>query len=237
MNSTHGLVYDQWCEQAMWTELTGVPQSIEYTAALTGLLICFVPFTSLCCWHRPTYGLVLLGVSFLLLGVGTFLFHWFPKDPLFIPLDWFPMTITMTIVILLHVWLINEQDLCAQLIFSTLFIVWFFTLIFTVTTDTFPYDYMSIVLVLVPVLTFLFHNIFVSKYLPGDITTEIAQIWALLIFSLVLWLLNQNLCKQYHWMALFHSVYHITIALAIWWASIIADLSIVNHYHLLPPVS
>lgn len=236
MNRTFDSEFDMWCEQAMWSELTGTTQTIEYAAAITGLLMCFVPFTLLCCWHKPTFGLVILGVSFILLGVGTFIYHWIPEDPMSVPMDWIPMTITMTIVILIHVWLINDQELCVQIVFSTLFVAWFFIIFFTIATSIMTYNQVSALLVAIPALIFLFHNIYVSSQLPGDHSYEIAEIWALLVLSLVLWLLDVYLCKQFHWMAIFHSVYHLTISLAIWWASIIADLSIMSHYKPLPPV-
>ena len=38
----------------------------------------------------------------------------------------------------------------------------------------------------------------------------------MLVASLVLWLINKHLCASQYWLAIFHAIYHIFIADALW---------------------
>ena len=200
---------DRWCEQRMWDELGLETGGAELLSCGTALVLCVVP--ALFPPRRWTQALCALQAMLFLLGVGTFVYHWVPHDEDHInAFDWFPMILTCALLgyMLVRGSLEGYWD-------STLFFVGLFAwaLGLMVAMNLYDYAWLNAVLVVPPVLLLL-------GFLDYR---QAAAVWFWLAISLVLWLANHFGCEAWTPLAALHSVYHVTMALALWEAGKVAE--------------
>lgn len=200
-----GPVMDRWCEQKMWRELNVNTGGAELLSSATGLVLCIIPFY----WEPPTYAISILALqaSFVLLGIGTFIFHWIPHDDNHInAFDWYPMTFTCATLIYVYLEAIVKSK--AMRFFSILALfIWAFFLIYSM--NQYSYVFLNAVLLTPPLVVLACYTCFVDW-------EHTVMIWGYLVISVSLWLANHYGCNTITALAPLHAVYHITIAIAIW---------------------
>ena len=193
---------DRWCEQRMWADVGLETGGAELLSCGTALVLCVVPVL-----FPPrgwTKSLCALQAMLFLLGVGTFVYHWVPHDEDHInAFDWFPMILTCALLGYMLVQDLLKTHWCTFVFFVLLF-GWALGLM--VAMNQYDYTYLNAVLVVPPVLLLL-------GFLPMHGS---AAVWGWLLLSLGLWLANHFGCEAWTPLAALHSVYHVTMALALW---------------------
>jgi len=196
---------DRWCEQRFWDEIGVETGGVEPLSCGTGLVICFVPFIYEP-WSCPR-SLIFLKVSMVVLGVGTFIYHWIPHEEDHVnSFDWFPMSFTCAVLVYLCV----EPSLKIMNELGNFFVllalvVWSGFLF--IGMNQFDYVILNAVLVAPPVLC-------LAVYTVRGLDTLV--VWTYLILSLALWLVNHYACQYWSPLAVLHSLYHVVIGVAIW---------------------
>ena len=109
------------------------------------------------------------------------------------------------------------------------FITWF--LVVVLSAINLEWIAGNAILVVFPVVVFLIHNV---VFYRSETICEVVSIWCVLLFSLTIWLLDNHLCQQFHYFAVFHSIYHITLSSAIWWAGMLADSTLAGYSAISP---
>lgn len=149
------------------------------------------------------------------LGVGTVVYHSIPNTvingyPLTYLMDDVPIVVTCTFLSSIYVWHLNKF-LNKLAVFGTSagLIGWMLFLIISI------YFVSAVVrnaiTVTLPVLIFTVYSFLVFG-------ARSARVWLLLTTSLVIWLINRELCAQMYCLALFHAIYHIFISFSLWGA-------------------
>jgi len=205
---------DRWCEQKLWKEWGLNTGGAELFASSTGLALCFIPAF----WGAPkwTVLLMLLWASLIVLGVGTFIFHWIPndEDDLASYFDWFPMALTCALLIFMFLEP-NLKYMTTLYAVGALLLLLCYLLFLILPTDLLDPVFMNAVLVSPPVLV-------LALYTYWTLDARLVRVWALLLFSLTVWLINSYLCQSWTPLALLHSVFHIVMAVALWEAGCIS---------------
>lgn len=204
---------DQWCEQHFWSTIGIKTEYREIFAASTGLIMCLIPFL------YPNYQMTLLlyslEINIIVLGVGTFIFHWWPIDKYdtakVAPLDWIPMILTIG----------NLLFICIQTFFS------YFSMCFKVTSVVFVVGWLFVLLY----LTTQDYDVWISEMLlvlPSSLTlffvsfeVDLHEAWFYLFISLFVWIVNRFACHYWFVLGLLHGVWHITITYALWCVGVI----------------
>lgn len=199
---------DQWCEQQMWLDWGVNTGGREVFAASTGLVMCFVPF--LYPTYKMTYLLYALQVNIIILGVGTFIFHWWPIDQynnsIIAPLDWIPMIFTLANLLFISNYVFfNKYNLCMHTVSMLLVIGWIFTL-FYIMNFGFNVWISELLLVAPPVFFLLYLSCFVDLH----------EAWLLLFLCLGIWLTNRFACKAWSVLGSLHAIWHVIIGYALW---------------------
>jgi len=205
---------DRWCEQQLWREWGVNTGGAELFGSATGLLFCFVPGI----WgaRKWTVLLLLLWACFGVLGVGTFIFHWVPHDDSDHHLnafDWYPMVFTCGLLIVIYL-VPNIRFLAPTYVAGAFVLLLCWMLFLLIEMNHMNPVILNAVLVAPPVLIFAFYT-----YATWD--SRINRVWFLLVLSLTLWLINSYFCERWAPLALFHSAYHVTMAIALWEAACI----------------
>lgn len=194
---------DRWCEQAFWQSINVDTGGAEILSCATGLFLCVLPWmSSPSAW---TADLRLLRIMFVILGVGTFVYHLIPHDENDInAFDWFPMVLTLA---LLCEMLMSKFMLTGwyEVAWHLLLLCWMLVLLAIM--NMFDYAYLNASLVIPPALLFVCYTLYI-KYLLVP--------WVLLGISMAMWLINHFLCSMWTPLAVLHSVYHVTIGVALW---------------------
>lgn len=200
---------DRWCEQRMWREANFETEGAELVSCGTAIALVAVPWVV----RPPRFTVNLRIVQFLLflLAVGTFVYHWVPHDEdLLNAFDWFPMILVVGVIS----YMVASRHLegyWANVIFAALVVAWGVGLMAAMNMTS--YVYLNVALVVPPVLVLL-------AYMD---VREGAEVWMWLFVSLVLWLVNHFACSSWAPLAVLHALYHITMALALWKAAVVAE--------------
>jgi hypothetical protein len=209
---------DQWCELSMWRTV-GVETRVEFL----GVISCFAFIVIPLLYDFPSVWTnlhIALYVVMCYLGAGTVVYHAIPNmyvdgQAIVYMTDYIPMIITCAYLSSIYLWhfaniAIKMPTWAKFAIFSTM-MSWFLFLITTMNLISVAIH--NAVMVAPPVLIFTAYSYFQLR--KRSLTT-----WAMLVASLVLWLINKHLCASQYWLAIFHAIYHILIAYALWSAGI-----------------
>jgi hypothetical protein len=203
---------DQWCEIRMW-QAVGVQTSVEILGVVSGVAFLVVPW-----YERPSVWTdlhVALYVVLCYLGAGTIVYHAIPNtevggQALIYMMDYVPMVLTCAFLSSLYLWHFAKM-LYEWAVFAVLsaLVGWFLFLIMSVYLVSVATR--NAVMVAPPVLIFTTDSSFV-------LGSRSLRVWALLVLSLVLWLINKELCARQYWLGTFHAIYHVLMAYALWGA-------------------
>lgn len=196
---------DRWCEQRMWREWGLDTGGVEWLACVTGLAICTVPFVLPPA--RFTTPLCFLQAGFVLLGAGTFVYHFIPHDESHHvnAFDFFPMSFVCATLVYIFIAPLLSVSRTVETASLLVLLAWAGVLF--IGMNQVNYSVLNAVLVTPPVLCLLAYTV------EGHAT---GYVWPLLIASLALWLVNVFACHLWAPLAVLHSIYHITVALAVW---------------------
>jgi hypothetical protein len=200
---------DRWCEQRMWREANFETEGAELVSCGTAIALIAVPLVV-----RPSHftsNLRIVQFLLVLLAVGTFVYHWIPHDENWVnAFDWIPMILVVAQIS--YMMAIRHLDgYWYSIIFGALLVAWGVGL--TAAMNMTSYVYLNIALVVPPVLVLM-------AYMDPR---EGAEVWMWLVVSLILWLVNHFACWTWAPLAVLHALYHITMALALWTAAIVAE--------------
>lgn len=204
---------DQWCEQQFWLNLGIDTQYREVFAASTGLLMCLIPF--LYPNYQMTFLLYALEINIIILGIGTFIFHWWPIDKydaqMVAPLDWIPMILTIANLLFICIYSFFSCFTVCFKVTSVMFVVgWLFVMLYLSTQE---YDvWISELLLVLPSSLILFIVSF---------EVDLHEAWFYLFISLFVWIVNRFACHLWAGLGLLHGVWHITITYALWSVGVI----------------
>jgi hypothetical protein len=199
---------DQWCEQKVWLDWGLDTNGIELFAASTGIVMCLIPF--LYPNYKMSIWLYLLQMNIVLLGIGTFVFHWWPPEDEYgnkyiVPFDWFPMIFTLANLLFIANSLYFYQYTVFYQCFSVLAIlVWIFALIYLM--HEMDINWLQTLLIAPPVLVLLVVSAFIDLY----------EDWIYLFISLGLWLVNRFACSYWSVLGQLHGIWHIVVGYALW---------------------
>ena len=201
---------DQWCEQRMWQSI-GVDTNVEIFAVITGAAFIFVPIID--APNEFTNVHILFHVVFVFLGLGTMFYHIFPNfesdgQATIYEMDWYPMVFTCSFLLMIYIWPLLRR-LTPLGVYCVCFAVmgWFSFLVLSVYHVS--VEVRNGVMVGVPVTVFFFFSCIA-------IGSRSLYTWILLVSGLTLWLINKELCRYYYWLAIFHGIYHVLMAFALW---------------------
>lgn len=199
---------DQWCEQKFWLDYGLNTEHREIFAASTGFLMCAIPF--LYPNHRMVLLLYTLQINIVILGVGTFIFHWWPIDHydvnIISPLDWIPMILTIGNLMFLCIYTFYDCFTACMKFTSVLFVVsWLFIILYINNLGYEPW--ISELLLVLPSSLLL---------LCVSFEIDLHESWYYLFISLFVWIINRFACAYWSVLGLLHGVWHITIAYALW---------------------
>ena len=205
---------DQWCELRMWRAV-GVETRVEFL----GVISCFAFIVIPLLYDFPSVWTnlhIALYVVMCYLGAGTVVYHAIPNmyvdgQAFVYMMDYIPMIITCAYLSSIYLWhfaniAIKMPTWAKFAIFSTM-MSWFLFLITTMNLISLAIR--NAVMVAPPVLIFTAYSYF-------QLSKRSLRTWAMLVASLVLWLINKYLCASQYWLAIFHAMYHIFIAYALW---------------------
>jgi hypothetical protein len=126
-------------------------------------------------------------------------------------MDYIPMIITCAYLSSIYLWhfanVAIKMPTWAK--FATLSVIMSWFLFLITTMNLISVAIRNAVMVAPPVLIFTAYSYF-------QLSERTIRTWAMLITSLVLWLINKYLCASQYWLAIFHAMYHIFIAFALW---------------------
>jgi len=200
---------DQWCEQQTWLDWGVNTNGVEVFAASTGIVMCAIPFL------YPNYKmnmlLYVLQVNIVLLGVGTFVFHWWPPDNddfglyVIVPFDWYPMIFTLaTLMFISNSIYFNYYTTTFQCLTMFLIFVWIFCLFYFL--HMLDMNIVQTLLVGPPVLVLALLSLYIDLY----------DQWYVLFMALTVWLVNRYACGYWSALGQLHGIWHIFIGYALW---------------------
>jgi hypothetical protein len=201
---------DQWCEQRMWRSM-GIDTKAEIICAVTGIAFIIAPFFDMP--NNFTDEHAMFHVAFVFLGLGTIFYHVFPNfesnnQATIYELDWYPMVFTCASLVLIYIWPLRRcLNLVGVYLMCVAFMSWFSFLILSVYHVS--VDIRNGVMVGVPVLVF-------AGFSVAVLGQRSFYTWGLLLVGLTIWLVNKYLCSYYYWLAIFHGIYHVLMAFALW---------------------
>lgn len=216
---------DRWCEQRMWEAAGTTSHGAEPLCAVSGLAFVVIPFLYPVPKEPPLF--IAFKTSFIFLGIGTFVFHWIPNMQQNTVLnvnsfDWFPMVFTTAFLVAIYIYpfycYFNDYAILALMC-----IVYAWVNFLLMCMDGATYDYFTLVMdtsfswgdilnvtLLAPVLALLF------CYTLFYYGSRMGMVWFYLVLSLGLWVINTYACERWYVLSVFHALYHVTIAKAVW---------------------
>jgi len=199
---------DQWCEQQTWLDWGVNTNGVEVFAASTGIVISAVPF--LYPNYKMTFMLYVLKINIILLGIGTFVYHWWPPegeygDKVIVPFDWIPMILTLaTLVFMANGVYFAQYTNTFQYVSVFFIMVWIFCLFYPM--DAVDINIKQALLVVPPVLALAWLSGFIDLY----------DQWIVLFMALTAWLVNRYACPYWSVLGQLHGIWHIFIGYALW---------------------
>ena len=198
---------DQWCEQKGWLDWGVNTNGIEVFAASTGIVMCAIPF--LYPHYKMNVLLYVLQANIVLLGIGTFVFHWWPPEEfgnsLIVPFDWYPMIFTLATLMFIanSVFFVN-YSINVKYGSNFVIMIWMFCLMYFL--FTLDINIVQALLVVPPVLVLVAISFYVDLY----------DQWIVLFTALGVWLVNRYACGYWSVLGQLHGIWHIFIGYALW---------------------
>lgn len=201
---------DQWCEQKAWLDWGVNTNRIEIFAASTGIVMCAIPF--LYPHYKMNILLYVLEVNIVLLGIGTFVYHWWPPDSgsdfdkyVIVPFDWYPMIFTLaTLLFIANSVYFNHYTVDYKYFSMFVIMVWMFCVIYFL--HTLDINIVQTLLVAPPVLALAVLSMYIDLY----------DQWIVLFMALGAWLVNRYACGYWSVLGQLHGIWHIFIGYALW---------------------
>lgn len=221
---------DDYCEQRMWLAINVNTQGVEPVAMITGLAFIVVPL--LFPIPLASVNLITLQAGMIILGVGTIVFHTIrnehENEKLNIEsFDYVPIVFVLAMLLFMYlhpVFNYCQSSLSLMVIFALL--SWAMFLVVSMDSYTFKSlndlmngnlkSFQHAILIIPLGLTLVIYSYY-------GYAAVLSNVWLYSLTSIVLWCVNYFVCEYVHVFALFHSIYHVLIAIAIWEAGCVAN--------------
>lgn len=226
---------DQWCEQRMWRAV-GVDTKCEIVSLISALSFFIIPFRNI---PRNIPGnLTLIQCCMCQIGLGTMIFHaGIPKNPLYVVMDYYPMILFGSGLLNLYIsqeFKAKHNTYLGQLLFDATWSLFLWLILLTtwalmilymlddemvnIMQDLYNndeylswYNTINVVLVVPMLLVFAYYSY-------ARFTFNVCvKAWALLVLAMAFYFANYLGCQYSYWLAIFHGLYHITMAFALWY--------------------